>query len=72
MLGGVAPSVSRIIVPLRGDTGSSPDTAWTPPGHMIDGGYTLQNNAAQSYSGNFQVWFPLCMEGGSLRRHLIN
>ena len=45
MPGGVAPSVSRIIVLLSGgDTGGSLDTgeqpgAWTQPGHMIDGGY---------------------------------
>ena len=39
MPGGVAPSVSRIIVLLSGgDTGGSLDTG-EQPGHMIDGGY---------------------------------
>ena len=43
------------------------DTAWTQPGHMIDGGYKLQNNDASLPQEIFRYDSPssICMERGT-------
>ena len=48
------------------DTGEQPG-AWTQPGHMIDGGYKLQNNDASLPQEIFRYDSPssICMERGT-------